>query len=103
MYTAMLACNIACSHWSLPAKWMYYHLLDGDLASNTLSWQWVAGSFSSKKYYANQENINKYSGRNQQQSYLSFDYDAITKMPIPIALQEITSIELKTNFSVQYL
>jgi len=96
MYTAMLACNIACSHWSLPAKWMYYHLLDGDLASNTLSWQWVAGSFSSKKYYANQENINKYSGRNQQQSYLSFDYDAITKMPIPIALQEITSIELKT-------
>ena len=50
MYTAMLTCNIAQAHWLSPAKWMYYHLLDGDLASNMLSWQWVAGSFSSKKY-----------------------------------------------------
>ena len=35
---------------------MYYHLLDGDWASNALSWQWVAGSNASKKYYANQAN-----------------------------------------------
>lgn len=98
MYTAMLACNIAQSHWSMPAKWMYYHLLDGDLASNTLSWQWVAGSFSSKKYYANQENISKYTGSNQQRGYLAFDYETIANMPIPTALEETISLELKTNF-----
>ncbi len=97
MYTAMLTCNVAQNHWSMPAKWMYYHLLDGDLASNTLSWQWVAGSFSSKKYFANQENISKYTGSNQQRGYLAFDYETIANMPIPTALEETISIELKTN------
>ena len=97
MYTAMLTCNVAQSHWSLPAKWMYYNLLDGDLASNTLSWQWVAGSFSSKKYYANQENISRYTGSNQQRGYLAFDYETLTNMPIPTALQETVSLTLKTN------
>jgi deoxyribodipyrimidine photo-lyase len=51
MYTASVACNIGRYHWREPARWMYYHLLDGDVASNHLSWQWVASSFSSKKYY----------------------------------------------------
>lgn len=60
MYVASLTCNIANSHWHHPAQWMYYHLLDGDWASNVCSWQWVAGSNSNKKYYANQENINRY-------------------------------------------
>ena len=55
MYIASIVCNIAKSHWKLPTKWFYYYLLDGDLASNNLSWQWVCGANSSKKYYANQE------------------------------------------------
>jgi deoxyribodipyrimidine photo-lyase len=59
MYIASVACNIAKSHWWHPAQWMYYHLLDGDWASNACSWQWVAAANSQKKYYANQENINK--------------------------------------------
>jgi deoxyribodipyrimidine photo-lyase len=100
MYTAMLTCNVARSHWSMPAKWMYYHLLDGDLASNTLSWEWVAGSFSSKKYFANQENISKYTGSNQQRGYLAFDYETIANMPIPTALEETVSLELKTNLPI---
>lgn len=49
MYIASLTCNIWMSHWKYPAKWMYYHLLDGDWASNALSWQWVAGTHSKKK------------------------------------------------------
>ena len=60
MYTAAICCNIGQYHWLKPAKWMYYHLLDGDWGSNALSWQWVAGTNSHKKYIANQENINKY-------------------------------------------
>ena len=42
------------------ANWMYFYLLDGDLASNSLSWQWICGANSNKKYIANQDNINKY-------------------------------------------
>ena len=29
--------------WELGAAFFYEHLLDGDVASNTLSWRWVAG------------------------------------------------------------
>ena len=51
MYVASLCCNVAGSHWKNPAQWMYYYLLDADWASNALSWQWVAGSFSCKKIF----------------------------------------------------
>jgi deoxyribodipyrimidine photo-lyase len=46
MYTASIVCNVAQTHWLQPARWMYYHLLDGDWASNVCSCQWVAGSNS---------------------------------------------------------
>lgn len=97
MYVAAIVCNNAKSHWLTPARWMYYHLLDGDLASNSCSWQWVAGSFSSKKYYCNQENINKYTGTNQAQTFLDNSYEHIATMPVPNALEAITTIDLKTN------
>jgi deoxyribodipyrimidine photo-lyase len=41
---------------------MYGHLLDGDLASNHLSWQWIAATFSSKPYLFNAENIARHAG-----------------------------------------
>ena len=97
MYLAAMVCNNAKSHWLTPARWMYYHLLDGDLASNSCSWQWVAGSFSSKKYYCNQENINKYTGTNQAQTFLDDSYEHIATMPVPNALEAITTLDLKTN------
>ena len=48
MYIAAICCNIGQYHWLNPAKWMYYHLLDGDWGSNALSWQWVAGTTRQK-------------------------------------------------------
>ncbi len=47
-------------HWRAGADWLYAHLLDGDLPSNHLSWQWVASTFSSKPYLFNAENVAKY-------------------------------------------
>ena len=47
--------------WQLGARLFMKHLLDGDAASNTLSWRWVAGMHTNKKpYLASKENINKY-------------------------------------------
>ncbi len=100
MYTAMLSCNIGRAHWLMPARWMYYHLLDGDLASNALSWQWVAGSFSSKKYVANQDNINKYTGSNQSDTFLSVEYDAFENMQVPYVLKTKCSLSLYTDLPV---
>jgi deoxyribodipyrimidine photo-lyase len=46
--------------WKIAASWMHDLLLDGDQASNTLSWQWVASTFGNKPYFFNQENLSKY-------------------------------------------
>lgn len=97
MYIASIACNIANCHWNLPAKWMYYYLLDADGASNALSWQWVAGTFSSKKYYVNQENINKYSHNTQKGTFLDVPYSALSSRPIPSELLETIDLNLKTQ------
>ena len=47
--------------WQLGARLFMRYLLDGDAASNTLSWRWVAGMHTNKKpYLATKENINKF-------------------------------------------
>ena len=48
--------------WREAADWFENHLLDGDKASNHLSWQWVASTFSSKPYFFNKENLARYTG-----------------------------------------
>jgi deoxyribodipyrimidine photo-lyase len=83
MYLAATICNVAKYHWLEPAQWMYYHLLDGDLASNALSWQWCAGTFSNKLYYANQENINRYTGSQQTGTFLDVDYEDLPSQLVP--------------------
>jgi deoxyribodipyrimidine photo-lyase len=97
MYVAATCCNVGKSHWLEPAKWMYYHLLDADWGSNALSWQWVAGSNSNKKYYANQENINKYSERNQHQTFLDKSYDELSLLACPEELRVTHIPYLKTK------
>lgn len=96
MYIAAICCNMGKSHWKTPAHWMYYHLLDADWASNALSWQWVAGSNSNKKYVANQENINKYCHTNQSGTFLDVPYEDFDSMEIPKKLHELASPKLKT-------
>jgi len=91
MYIAAIACNMGQSHWKFPAQWMYYNLLDADWASNALSWQWVAGSNSNKKYVANQENINKYCHTKQKGTFLDIDYSQFSGMNIPDVLADTTN------------
>jgi deoxyribodipyrimidine photo-lyase len=46
--------------WRTGADWFLSHLIDGDPASNHLSWQWVAGTFSAKPYLFNRENLERF-------------------------------------------
>ena len=48
--------------WQAGASWFLEHLLDGDPASNNLSWQWVASTFSHKPYIFNRANLEQYAG-----------------------------------------
>ena len=97
MYLASICCNIAHCHWSEPAKWLYSNLLDGDLASNHLSWQWVAGSFSNKKYFANQDNLNKYFGGTQKGTFLDVDYFDFETLKTPDLLKETQHFNGRTS------
>ena len=56
--------------WELGAAFFYEHLLDGDVASNTLSWRWVAGlQTPGKTYVARADNIAHYTdGRHAPQA-----------------------------------
>jgi deoxyribodipyrimidine photo-lyase len=47
--------------WQAGARWFLRHLLDGDPASNNLSWQWVASAFSHKPYLFNRANLERFS------------------------------------------
>lgn len=93
MYTAMLVTNLAQTSWKVGAKWYYYYLLDGDLASNNCNWQWVCGAFSSKKYLANQENINKYCGTSQIGTYLDQTYLELESLNLSDIFYERISLE----------
>ena len=49
--------------WRLGADFFYRHLLDGDAASNTLGWRWVAGLHTrGKPYPARADNIATFTG-----------------------------------------
>lgn len=46
--------------WQVGAAWFLEHLLDADPASNNFSWQWIAGTFSSKPYIFNRDNLERF-------------------------------------------
>ena len=98
LWLAFAIANLAHTDWIVGAKWMYFHLLDGDLASNTLSWQWVAGTFSKKQYIANQENLNKYSPTHlsQANTFLDVSYEQLAKLVTPEELLARANAELTT-------
>ena len=60
MWLASYLVHLRRVHWRAGADWLYAHLLDGDLASNHLSWQWVAGTFSHKPYLFNAGNVARF-------------------------------------------
>jgi hypothetical protein len=72
--------------WELGASFFYEHLLDGDVASNTLSWRWVAGlQTPGKTYVARADNIAHYTDSRHapQTSQLASTAFPITEPALP--------------------
>ncbi len=72
--------------WELGAAFFLRHLLDGDPASNTLSWRWVAGLHTAgKNYVARADNIARYTdGRFNPAGQLDEHPESLTEAaPIP--------------------
>jgi deoxyribodipyrimidine photo-lyase len=60
MWLASYVIHVRKVDWKAGERFFYQHLLDGDPASNALSWQWVASTFSHKPYIFNRENLERY-------------------------------------------
>lgn len=82
-------------HWRVGADWLVSHLLDGDLASNHLSWQWVAGTGSAKPYLFNADNVARYAPPDwhSEGSVLDTSYDTLEQWaygarPVALTVQE---------------
>ena len=64
--------------WQLGAAFFMEHLYDGDPASNTLSWRWVAGIQTRGKHYlARSSNISKFTNQRFQYTQLTTDAEPI--------------------------
>ncbi len=82
MWLASYVVHVRKVHWRAGADWLYGHLLDGDLASNHLSWQWVAGTSSRKPYLFNADNVARYapSTWHSPGSVIDASYEALDHM-----------------------
>ena len=82
MWLASYIVHVRKVHWRAGADWLYSHLLDGDLASNHLSWQWVAGTGSSKPYLFNADNVARYAPESWHSpgSVIDASYDELDRM-----------------------
>ena len=82
MWLASYVVHVRQVHWRAGADWLYGHLLDGDLASNHLSWQWVAGTGSRKPYLFNADNVARYAPASwhSPDSVIDTSYEALDRM-----------------------
>jgi deoxyribodipyrimidine photo-lyase len=94
MWLASYVVHIRQVHWRAGADWLVAHLLDGDIASNHLSWQWVAGTGSHKPYLFNADNVARYApvhwhshGTVIDLTYEELDLVARTARARPLSLQ----------------
>ena len=78
--------------WQLGAEFFMKHLYDGDAASNTLGWRWVAGVQTQGKHYlASEWNIKKFTNNR-------FDNIKLNENAPPKISEKTYSI-IKQNFS----
>lgn len=82
MWLASYVVHLRQVHWRAGADWMVAHLLDGDLASNHLSWQWVAGTGSRKPYLFNAANVARYAPAHWHSAGTAVDrsYEALERI-----------------------
>ena len=77
--------------WQLGAEFFMQHLYDGDAASNTLGWRWVAGVQTQGKHYlASEWNIKKFT--NNRFNNIKLNENALPK------ISEKTFLIIKQNF-----
>ncbi len=88
--------------WQLGAEFFMKHLYDGDAASNTLGWRWVAGiQTQGKNYLASEWNIKKFT--NNRFNNIKLNENAlpkVSKKTYSIVKQNFRNSEISGNQSL---
>lgn len=89
MWLASYVVHLRHAHWRAGTDWLVAHLLDGDLGSNHLSWQWVAGTGSHKPYLFNADNVARFASPHWHSAGTVIDQscealDRIARGPAPM-------------------
>ena len=84
--------------WELGARFFMKYLFDGDAASNTLSWRWVAGiQTQGKNYLARESNIRKFT--NQRYMNTSLNENALPlENPKIYSLQDVRHLHATQKY-----
>ena len=99
--------------WQLGAEFFMKHLYDGDAASNTLGWRWVAGIQTQGKHYlASEWNIKKFTNNRFNNVNLNENappkvsekmYKAVLKdLSNPVSLDEQNLIIFENHLSFEF-
>ena len=85
--------------WQLGAEFFMQHLYDGDAASNTLGWRWVAGVQTQGKHYlASEWNIKKFTNNRFQNIKLNENaHPKVSKKTYTISKQDFSNSEVIEN------
>jgi len=85
--------------WQLGAEFFMQHLYDGDAASNTLGWRWVAGVQTQGKHYlASEWNIKKFTNNRFQNMQLNENASSIfNDKTYPINKKEFLNSQILEN------
>ena len=85
--------------WQLGAEFFMQHLYDGDAASNTLGWRWVAGVQTQGKHYlASEWNINKFTNNRFQNIKLNENATPIfSDKTYPVNKKDFLNSEILDN------
>ena len=89
--------------WQLGADFFMKHLVDGDPASNTLSWRWVAGlQTRGKSYLATKSNIHKFTDgrctlKDHALAKLPVEHNFLDYPPNSMKFNEMINIEWDEN------
>ena len=89
--------------WQAGAHFFLSHLLDGDVATNTLSWRWVAGLHTKgKTYLARRSNIAEYTENRFAPTQLASTALALTADPLQTLSPRIQAAPIEIDRASKY-
>ena len=90
-------------HWREGARWFWDTLVDADLASNTLGWQWVAGTGADAAPYFRIFNpVTQATKFDPQGGYIAHWVPELATLPLPVRFAPWTQPQLRARLAGDY-